>query len=667
MNKDIGSKTSASLKDLIAEIKKMSGDLNDRKVTGTIESLKSLGSAFESFQKLDGDRIAKNIAGLSKLETLTADIKGLIKTVSSDFRSIKTVEGFTKPLKDISSALLDFEKISVDKVSRNVAALNTAPNILLDLKNYIERLGSFSLSDSAAGFGRALEQISDGLRSFSTVSVKSLKTNVKALGGLTSEMGSVFTRMSNDFDGIDISELTYKVFEPFMKLMESFSALSQISIGKVYKNLKGLSFLPSLLKNTLSPLAANLRGVDFGDIGKLLGEPLVQLMSGLRALSELSIGSLIKNIVILPMLSSLIGASLQKLTKNLSSLSLSRTAKVVSEPLKQIADGFNEFAKIKFGKVIVSIGLMGLSFKMIEKFGALSSRASKFIPSVTKAVKSLQPLGKAMADIAETVGSSIGRFFGALGKNIANIAKGTLALSLVAGTLFVTGKAFSAFSDISWKNVLIGIAALGAVTLGIMGLGLLITGPQAALFAAGVGVLAVSALSLVGIGMSLESAAPGFQAFGNAIGSIIPQLSSLASIGPGLMLTATAIGVLSAAMVAFGTSSLFSSGTGLFGKILGINPVDKLKELAALGTGLDKTASALERIQAVRGGTRSDAVVDDLEQSDKLTEINKRSARGSSAPNNLVSARVENRSNSTTIFNNSWVPDKTSMFVLSPA
>jgi hypothetical protein len=177
--------------------------------------------------------------------------------------------------------------------------------------------------------------------------------------------------------------------------------------------------------------------------------------------------------------------------------------------------------------------------------------------------------------------------------------KGIAALTLMGGALFLSAKAFQLFSGVKWSGVLIGVGALTVLTAAMFGLGAIVSGPQGVLFLAGIAALTGLGVSLLPAAFAFKMLGEGASGVATALSQITPQLSELAQIGPALFNTATALGALSAALVAFSAGSLFSGGASLFGKILGINPIDRLKELAALGDGLDKTATSLERINAI--------------------------------------------------------------------
>jgi hypothetical protein len=194
-----------------------------------------------------------------------------------------------------------------------------------------------------------------------------------------------------------------------------------------------------------------------------------------------------------------------------------------------------------------------------------------------------------------------------------DLIKGSVALLILAGALFVAAKAFQEFGDVTWPSVVMGLVALtglsgiafllskikgemieGAIAIAILGaalipfafalnmmanvnsegliasgialiaftaavfgLGALLSGPGAIIFGAGIiGFLALgAALTVLGIGLKLVGA--GLSAISSGLPLMVEQISTLSTINflPILGLAAS-LGVLAVALLAVSTAGL---------------------------------------------------------------------------------------------------------------
>jgi len=247
-----------------------------------------------------------------------------------------------------------------------------------------------------------------------------------------------------------------------------------------------------------------------------------------------------------------------------------------------------------------------------------------------------------------------------------------LALTLMAIPIFAIGKAFQMFSEVSWKDVALGITTIALLAAGAMVLG--------ALMETGVlelGILALGGLGLAALafGAAMLMAGKGMALFADGLGDIADPLIQLASIAPDLLLTAAAIGAIGVALAAFGAGQGVAGIGAFFGKLLGgESPVDKLMKLAALGEGLTRTADAVDRINsAVRSPVpKTSGEMNQLQtQSDNMsishagTPIIAISAGGGGSSGQGPSSTTNNVNS--TIVNNGWMPDRSTALVLSPA
>jgi len=196
--------------------------------------------------------------------------------------------------------------------------------------------------------------------------------------------------------------------------------------------------------------------------------------------------------------------------------------------------------------LIPTIGMMIMQQRMMNKLSTTGAKSGGMMNSM---------MGGASA------GGGVG---------MTNLLKGAAALLVIAAAVFVLGKAFQQFADVSWGDIGMAVAALVIFTAAMFGLGALISGPGAIIFGAGVlGFIALgAALTVLGVGLmsiatgvgmlseltnvlnpmtqlasGLMSLAPSFAAFGL---SLVPLAMGLAAITPFLpaLLALGAVGAI---------------------------------------------------------------------------------------------------------------------------
>jgi hypothetical protein len=166
-------------------------------------------------------------------------------------------------------------------------------------------------------------------------------------------------------------------------------------------------------------------------------------------------------------------------------------------------------------------------------------------------------------------GKGIGSITGAFSKiKMTDVVKGAAAMVLIAGSLFILGKALQQFSSVGLNEIGMAVLGLGILTAAMFGLGLLFTGPQAVLILnAAAGMFLIGA-AVAALGFGINQLSSGFKTFGE----IAPILGSLVSMVGGIFM-------LSAAFTALAGS------LGLLG-MMGIAALPTLLGLGVAGAGL---------------------------------------------------------------------------------
>ena len=219
----------------------------------------------------------------------------------------------------------------------------------------------------------------------------------------------------------------------------------------------------------------------------------------------------------------------------------------------------------------------------------------------------------------------------ASGIDLGGVVKFSLAMTLVGVALIPFAFAAQMLTGIDWMSVLAGIGVLTLVVFGLMGLGMLMAGPQILFLLIGVGILiAVGAALLVAAsGLLLAAEAfnqlgavnwSGFSEMGSALMSVIPGMlgfafASLAFANPitliGMLMMASVLGGLVSVMsplaesLTLGADSLdrFASGLEKLSTAADKLSLDKLEKLKELSDALAKASSSATVAGALANGS----------------------------------------------------------------
>ena len=155
--------------------------------------------------------------------------------------------------------------------------------------------------------------------------------------------------------------------------------------------------------------------------------------------------------------------------------------------------------------------------------------------------------------------------------NMSAVLKGAAAMVLVAGAVFILGKALQEYTKVGLSEI--GMAAAGMLLLGsaVMGLGLIMSsGVGAVAILAGAAAMLVVAASVYVLGKALQEMGAGF----SALGQIQPIVSGLVSMVGGIGLLAVAFTGLAGSLALLGTAGLLAlptlMGLGVAGAGLGM-------------------------------------------------------------------------------------------------
>ena len=210
----------------------------------------------------------------------------------------------------------------------------------------------------------------------------------------------------------------------------------------------------------------------------------------------------------------------------------------------QIVDGFEALAlglsAMSEGGVLSGIGALALSVIPLLLF----------TPVALIALPAMAVVGL-LGELIKKGFSAVSEGMGMLGNNLANVAKGALALALVGASLIPFAIAAQIMTGVDWLSVLAGVGVIALVVLGLIGIGAMLSSPLG-LF------LAVGVVALIGIGAGLLIASVGLLAAGAAFDKLAQvNWGALSEMGSALMSSVPGLMAFSIASMAFFKSTCF--------------------------------------------------------------------------------------------------------------
>ena len=356
-----------------------------------------------------------------------------------------------------------------------------------------------------------------------------------------------------------------------------------------------------------------------GDIGAATKETLNQL-GGINAFNQMDVFQKQQSAQLL----GVSVAEMQKMVANMDKLNddgtiqLTQTEMVgkkfdyISEVMKGIATGpGGDFLKMLGGGAI-AMGQMGFDVKGIlgnmlkwpiskvqGMFGKVSGGASSATESITEKVTSGGKQGVPGKSIMDGM-SKI---------NMNAVLKGAAAMVIVAGAVFVFGKAVQEFMKVSWESVGMAVVSMIALVGAVALLGAIMSsGVGAVAILAGAAAMIVVAGAMYILGMAIQEIATGFSALG-MIGSTISDLVSMVG----------GIGLLSTAFMGLAGSLMFLGTAGLVAlpALLGISMASKGLAVVADVLGIGGSS---ETTGGIEDGSLSEYQTQMLQKMDKLIQ-----------------------------------------------
>ena len=280
---------------------------------------------------------------------------------------------------------------------------------------------------------------------------------------------------------------------------------------------------------------------------------------------------------------------------------MAKGASTLLKDMKGLVSGTETIAKTKKpqrGLFEMIFGKNTKPSRIIAGAAAMVLMAGAFF-IISKSLKPFQQLdwgalAKAGITMVGLMASMVG--IGQLSKKFGkDLVIGSAAMALLGAALIPMGMGLQEFAKSAGSagDIVKLTGALGILALGIVGLGMLVMGPQGVVALAGLGALLLLTGSLFAVGKMLNPVIPVFERFGNLDGGSLIQ-------------AAAGVGALGVALAAFGGGSAIAGVGNFIGKLFGGDMVTKFERFAKIGPGIKMTADGISNLtESLRGAQYS--------------------------------------------------------------
>ena len=239
----------------------------------------------------------------------------------------------------------------------------------------------------------------------------------------------------------------------------------------------------------------------------------------------------------------------------------------------------SNFANMGFSLKGIGKKLGGLGGKITSKLGGLVG--GKGGGSITDNIKPDKVPGKGIMDGMSKI-------------NMNAVLKGAAAMVIVAGTVFVFGKAVQEFMKVSWEAVGMAVVSMLALVGAVALLGAIMTSPMGAVaILAGAAAMLVIAASVLVLGHALQAIGTGFEMMSTGIASLTPNLLAVGTSILSMVTLLPMIGLLSIGLIALAGSLAYLAlfGTLALPALMGLGFA-----MIVIGAGMGMIGSALTEI-----------------------------------------------------------------------
>ena len=181
------------------------------------------------------------------------------------------------------------------------------------------------------------------------------------------------------------------------------------------------------------------------------------------------------------------------------------------------------------------------------------------------------------------------------------VIQGAAAMVIVAGAVFIFGKAVQEFMKVSWEAVGMAVVSMLALVGAVALLGaIMMSGVGAVAILAGAAAMLIVASAVLVLGLGLQAIGTGFEMLGAGIMSLTPNLLAVGTSILGMVTLLPMIGLLSLGLIALAGSLAYLAlfGTLALPALMGIGVAMMMAGLGVtmLGNGLSLVGAGLQTI-----------------------------------------------------------------------
>jgi hypothetical protein len=494
-----------------------------------------------------------------------------------------------------------------------------------------------SLLDGTSGLGQVVKYLGGGFLAWNF----GIKQSVSAIGSMGSGAAKLFTFIKKGISGESLMSQVVgdpsEVKEKTSWLKDTFGGIVDKIKGKVLgKSAEPATLTESVGESVTEKVTKSAKSSKDGGIVSSLTGGVSTFMAAAKKWAA-SFRGIVKELVgIGSDLVKQLGAMLNSAVKSLVGIG-DKIVTFVSKTITSLGKGI--------GSAIDSI-LSGIG-KGVSSLGKMISSLGKGIGSAVDSIFS--GIGKAVASMGKGIGSAIDSILSGIGKGLNSFGPkalvGAAAMLVLASSVWVLSEAIQNMAGTSWEDMAkIGVAIVG---LGIAGAAL---GLASELIIPGAIALGLLGIALIPLAAALNIATPAMGAFGDLIGKAFNGISEVVtSVGTSLVGiftalsmadpiqlagTAVALGLLSAALVAFGGGSALAGIGSAIGDFFGGDPIEKLQKFADIADPLNIAANAVRMLGESIGVLSKNLGEADLKDLAKLSTVSVGAAAysGANAP-----------------------------------
>jgi hypothetical protein len=157
------------------------------------------------------------------------------------------------------------------------------------------------------------------------------------------------------------------------------------------------------------------------------------------------------------------------------------------------------------------------------------------------------------SSITKTVSPSPANATSSMGKiNMGAVLKGAAAMLIMAGAVFVLGKALQEYKDVGLTEIMTAIGSIAALGVAMGLFGLLMAGPLGVGILLGAGAMLIMASALFVLGHALQAISKGF----GALGMIQPMIGGLLGMIGGIFQLSAAFTALAGSLSLLGMAGI---------------------------------------------------------------------------------------------------------------